>query len=179
MATSEHTEVPGGGHKAAFPPFARETFPSQVLWLTLSFVLLYVLVWKLILPRVGSILESRSQRIADDLAMAERNKAEADAAIAAYEKSLAEARARAQSLANDVRQKQVAQAEETRKTLEQQLNRKLAEAEKAITATKNAAMTKVAGIASDAAAAIVERLIGKGPDPKDVAAAVGDALKQR
>jgi F-type H+-transporting ATPase subunit b len=178
MATQAHTEVPGGAHKGAFPPFSRDTFASQMLWLTLSFVILYVLVWKLVLPRVESILENRSKRIADDLAAAERHKAEADAAIAAYEKALAEARARAQALAAEVRQKQAAQAEEARKALERQLNSKLADAETTIAGKRNAAMANVSDIARDAAAAIVERLIGKPADGKDVAAAVSEVLKR-
>jgi F-type H+-transporting ATPase subunit b len=178
MATDTHTEVPGGAHKGAFPPFARETFPSQMLWLTVSFVLLYVVISKFALPRVGSILEARRSRIADDLAAAERHKAESDAAIAAYENALADARARAQALANDMRQKQAAKAEETRKALERQLEAKLAEAEKKITATKTAAMANVRSIATEAAAAIVERLIGKVPDNVDVTAAVREVLKR-
>src|SRR5690349_17857545 len=106
MATDAHTEVPGGGHKGTFPPFAPETFASQVLWLTVSFILLFVLLTKVALPRVASILEARRNRIAEDLAAAERHKSESDAAIAAYEKALADARVRAQALASDVRQQQ-------------------------------------------------------------------------
>jgi F-type H+-transporting ATPase subunit b len=178
MATDAHTEVPAGGHKGNFPPFAPETFASQMLWLTVSFILLFVLLTKFALPRVASILEARRNRIAEDLAAAEQHKAESDAAIVAYEKALADARARAQALATDMRQKQAVQAEEARKALELRLEAKLAEAEKKIAATKTAAMANVRGIATEAAAAIVERLIGKTPDNAYVATAVGEVLKR-
>src|SRR5664279_509 len=176
MATNSHTEQPSG-HKGAFPPFNPTTFASQLFWLVIAFVVLYVLMAKVALPRVGGIIESRQKRIADDLAGAASLKAESDAAIAAYEKALAEARARAQAIANETRDKQAAAAEATRKRLEGELNAKLAEAEKTIAATKQAAMLNVRGIAADATKAIVERLIGKAPADSAIDAAVADALK--
>src|SRR5271167_2661754 len=93
-----HTEEPAG-HKA-FPPFQSQHFPSQLLWLGVSFALLYVLMAKIALPRIGAILAERSKRIGDDLAAAERLKERSDAAQAAYRKSLADARARAKTIAS-------------------------------------------------------------------------------
>jgi len=174
--THSHTEQPSG-HKGAFPPFNPQTFGSQLFWLVIAFVVLYVLMAKVALPRVGSIIESRQKHIADDLAGAAALKAESDAAVAAYEKALADARARAQAIAGDMREKQQAAAEVRRKTLEAELNAKLAEADRQIAATKTAAMANVAGIAAEATKAIVERLIGKAPSDSAVATAVGDALK--
>lgn len=176
MATSTHTEVPGG--KPPFPPFQGETFASQLVWLTLFFVILYVLMAKVALPRVTAILEDRRSRVADDLAQAERLKAESDAALASYEKALADARGRAQALANATREKQAAEAEETRKALEAKLNARLAEAEATIATTKSAAMTNVQSIATEAAGAIVQRLIGTAPAGDALSSAVADVLKR-
>ena len=180
MAEPTHTastEHPAQGGHGGFPPFQSQTFASQLVWLAIAFVLLYVLMAKLALPRVASIIESRQKRIEDDLADASRLKGESDAAVAAYEKALADARNRAQAIATETRERQAAEAEARRKTLESELNTKLAEAEKTIAATKQAAMGNVRGIAEDATRAIVERLIGEAPNEKTVAAAVADALK--
>jgi F-type H+-transporting ATPase subunit b len=178
MATpSAHTEVPGG-HKAAFPPFAKETFASQVFWLVLCFALLYFVVSRLALPRVSSILEARRSRIAADFAEATRLKAEADAALAAYETSLTQARGRAQALAAETREQLSAEAERSRKALEEQLNAKLAEADRAIAQARSAAMSNVRSIAVDAASAIVTRLIGVAPPQPMTERAVDDALKR-
>jgi F-type H+-transporting ATPase subunit b len=176
MATNAHTEAPGE-HKITFPPFDSQTYASQFFWLVITFVLLYAIMKKVALPRVGNIIADRQKRIDDDLAGANAFKAESDAAIAAYEKELADARARAQAIAGEMRDKQAAESEATRKKVEDQLNVKLAEAEKAIAATKQAAMANVRGIAADAAKAIVERLAGKAPTDSAVDAAVKDALK--
>jgi len=171
------TEVPSVAHHQ-FPPFDTQTFPSQVLWLAIAFVALYLLMSRIALPRIGSILEDRQQRIAGDLGEARRLKDESDAAAAAYEKALAEARARAQALVSDSRQLQAAEAEGRRKELESALNARIAEAEKAVANVKAAAMVNVRSIATEAAAAIVERLIGSsGASREAVAAAIADTLK--
>jgi F-type H+-transporting ATPase subunit b len=170
-----HTETPGG--KPAFPPFQTQTFPSQLVWLAISFVLLYVLMAKVALPRIGAIFEERAKRISGDLKAAEGFKEQSDAAHAAYEKALADARSRAQSIANGMREKQAAEAKAASDKLEAELHQKLAAAEQSIAATRTSAMSNVGNIAKDTASAIVERLIGKTPADHDVAAAVSDVLK--
>jgi F-type H+-transporting ATPase subunit b len=174
--TTAHTEAPGG--HGAFPPFDRETFPSQLFWLVVCFVLLYLITARLVQPRVAGIMDSRKNRISGDLAEASRLKTEAEQAIAAYEKALADARTRAQTIASETRDRLQAEAERNRKSLEQQLNARLAEAEKTIAATKSAAMANVRGIATEAAAAIVTRLTGVAAPDAKVTAAVDAALKR-
>ena len=177
MATNAHTEHPGGG-KPQFPPFNKQTFASQLVWFAIFFIALYVLIGRFAIPRIGGIIEARRNRVAGDLAEANRLKEQSDAALKSYEKSLADARGRAQALANETRDKLNAEAEERRKALERQLNAKLAEAEKIIAATKTAAMANVHGIAVETAAAIVQRLIGTAPAGNAVEAAVADVLKR-
>lgn len=172
-----HTEVPGS-HKAPFPPFQRETYASQVVWLVIAFVLLYALVAKLALPRVGGIFAARQERKETDVAQARELRQQAEAALAAYDKALADAHTRGQAIASETHTKLTAEGEARRKSLEAELNAKLAEAEKAIAATKQSAMANVRTIAADAAAAIVERLIGSAPAEPAVAAAVDDVLKR-
>ena len=122
----------------------RSTFPSQLIWLAVSFVLLYVLMSKIALPRIGAIFAERSKRIGDDLKAAQGFKEQSDAAHAAYEKALADARARAQAIANATREQQAAEAEAANKRLEAQLHERLAAAEQSIAATRTAAMGNVA-----------------------------------
>jgi F-type H+-transporting ATPase subunit b len=174
QAKTEHTEVP---HKEGFPPFQKDTFASQLVWLVITFVALYLVISRIAVPRIGGIIEAREKRIAGDVADAQRLKADSEAALGAYEKSLADARNRAQTMGNDIRDKLHAEAEESRKALEAKLNAQLGEAEKQIAGTKSAAMANVRGIAIDAAAAIVERLTGAAPPGGAVAAAVDGALK--
>jgi len=148
------------------------------VWLVITFVVLYAIVAKFALPRVGGIFAARRERVVADMARARGLREEADAALAAYEKALADAHSRGQAIASETHRRLVAEGEARRKALEAELNAKLAEAEKAIAATKQAAMANVRTIAAEAAAAIVERLIGAAPPEPAVAAAVDDALKR-
>jgi F-type H+-transporting ATPase subunit b len=170
--------VPGGEHGGGFPPFQKETFASQLFWFALVFVALYLLMSRVALPRVGSILEHRRQRVEGDLTEAQRLKDQSDAAIDAYEQALADARSRAQALANETHQRAAEQAEASRKVLDAKLNERIADAEKIIADKRAAAMLNVRDIAAEAAVAIVERLIGIAPARQQVANAVADTLKR-
>ena len=174
--TSAHTEA-DGGHKAPFPPFQKDTFASQLVSLLIAFVALYLIVSRIALPRVGSVIDERQNKIEGDLADAQKLKDQSDSALKAYESELAAARSRAQAIGAETREKLNAASEAERKTLEDQLSVKLAEAEKTIASTREAAMSNVRGIAADAAAAIVQRLTGVLPDGSAVNSAVDASLK--
>jgi len=180
MAQPTHatTEAPSGKHGGGFPPFKGENFASQLFWLAICFVALYVLVARFALPRMKSILESRRTKIESDFAEAARMKGDADAAVAAHEKALGDARARAHELAMTARERLAAESEAHRKSVEHELDRRLAESDKAIAASKAAAMANVRGIAVDAAGAIVARLLGTAPPEHAVTSAVDEVLKR-
>ena len=171
-----HTSAEGG-HKAPFPPFQKETFASQLVSLLIAFVALYLIVSRIALPKVGKTIDDRQAKIEGDLAEAQKLKDESDGALKAYEADLAAARSRAQAIGNETREKLNAASEAERKSLEDKLSVKLADAEKTIAATREAAMSNVRGIAADAASAIVQRLTGVVPDGKTVTSAVDASLK--
>jgi F-type H+-transporting ATPase subunit b len=166
-----------GGHKAPFPPFQRDTFASQLVSLLIAFVALYLIVSRIALPKVGKTIDDRQDAIEGDLAAAQKLKDESASALKAYETELAAARSRAQAISNETRERLNAASEAERKTLEDKLSVRLAEAEKSIASTREAAMSNVRGIAADAAAAIVQRLTGAVPDGKSVNSAVDASLK--
>lgn len=173
-----HTETGAAGHAAGeahFPPFDSNLFASQVLWLAVVFVLFYMFMEKAVVPRIGGILENRRDRIASDLDEASRLKDESDAAVAAYEQELAEARNKASSIAQKANDKAKAEAEAERAEVEAELARKTEEAEQNIAAIKAKALGEVGSIAEDTTAAIVERLIGATVSKAEVASAISAA----
>jgi len=178
-AKPTQTEV---GHEPAghanFPPFDASTFPSQLLWLAITFGALYYVMSKVALPKIGAIIEQRKARIARDLDDAAAMQQQADAAAAAHEKTLADARLRAQGVAQEARDRLAAEAEAKRKALEAELAARLAAAEAQIAATRTRAMTNVESIAVDVAGAIFERVLGRPADSAAIAAAVA-AVKSR
>ena len=171
-----HTEA-DGGHSGGFPPFDSSTFASQMVSLLIAFAALYLIVSRIALPRVASLLEERQNAIESDLAKAQELKDDSDRALKAYESELAAARSRAQAISAETREKLNAVSDAERKSLEQRLSGKLADAEKTIASTREKAMSNVRSIAADAAAAIVQRLTGVAPDGTSVERAVDASLK--
>ena len=174
-----HTGAPRESGHGAFPPFDPATYGSQLLWLAITFGFLYWLMSRVMLPRIGAILETRSNRIGVDLGDAARLKGETDAAIAAYEQSLAEARSRAQAIAANARDESKSALDAERGHLEGDLNGRLEAAEARIGAVKAQALAEVDAIARDTAAVLVETLLGAGASQSEVAAAVDAALAER
>jgi F-type H+-transporting ATPase subunit b len=176
MATPTTSSTGAREVKGAFPPFASETYASQLIWFSIAFGLLYYVMSRIALPRVAAVMENRSQRIASDLSEAERLRVESEAAGAAYEKSLEDARTKAKAIAQEMREGLTAESEAQRKRLEAELHERLAVAETTIAARTQEAMASVRGIAADTAAAIVERLTGQAPDRRAVEAALDRTL---
>jgi F-type H+-transporting ATPase subunit b len=175
QATQADVGHEAGGH-SNFPPFESSTFPSQLLWLVITFGALYYFMSRKALPKVGAVIQERKARIAKDLDEATAMQQKADAAAAAHQKSLADARAKAQVLAQTARDQLAADSDAKRTALEAELANKFADAERQIATTRAQAMGNVGAIARDAAGAIVERLIGRPAKPEAVAAAI-DSVK--
>lgn len=175
----ESVEAHGGGEHGAFPPFDPATWGSQLLWLAITFGALLYLMSRVVLPRIAAILENRSSRIAGDLAAAGRMKDETDAAIAAYEQALAEARQNAHAIAQQARDEAKARIDADRARTEAELQEKLTAAEGRIAQVKNEALAGVDAIARDATAAMVELLVGGEAGKGEVAAAVEAAMAER
>ncbi|WP_425485426.1 F0F1 ATP synthase subunit B [Chthonobacter rhizosphaerae] len=174
-----HTEIGHEGvedHGGAFPPFDPTYFGSQLLWLAITFGFFYWVLSKKLLPRLGGILEVRQDRIGADLAEAERSRAETDAAIAAYEQALAEARQKAGVIATETRERLNADLDARRKAIEADLTARVADAETRISAIKAQALNEVDAIATETTDAIVATLIGQS-SPAEAAAAVATVRK--
>ncbi len=171
-AATAHEGAHGGGE---FPPFNTATYPAQIVWLVLTFGFLYVMMARAIVPRLSGIIADRRSRIAADLSEASAMRSGAEEAGRAYETALAEARGKAQAIAQGTRDTLAAEAETRRKTMEADLATRLASAEAEIRTRTEAAMARVDDIAAEAAGAIVERLTGRAADPLRVRAALSPA----
>lgn len=163
--TTTGTEAPG---KSNFPPFNTDTFAPQLVWLALTFGLLYVVLSRVALPRIADVIDERANRIKRDLDAAERLNAETDKAIAGYEDTLAIAKAKAGELARETRAKLAADTEREKASIEASLAAKAADAEARIQAMKSKALSSVNDIAVTTAAAIVGQLTGTEPGPEEV-----------
>jgi len=165
---------PQGGN---FPPFDASTFVPQLFWLAVTFTVLYLALERLALPRIARVLGDRRTRIADDLNRAEKLRLEADAALKAYEKALAEARAHAAAIAQEARTAIKAESNRRIAEVEAELLRQIEAAEAAIATAKNEALAGVRAVAIEVAASIVEKVLHERPPAGALSSAVDSELK--
>jgi F-type H+-transporting ATPase subunit b len=150
----------------------------QLIWLLITFGILYLLMVYVALPRIGGVIEARAAHIAKDLATADSLRRETEEAIAAYEQALAEAKQKAHAIVEEGRAKLKEETAAERAKLESELGKKSAEAEARINAAKTSAMREVNNVAADVAADIVRQLIGVAPAKAEIEKAVQAARKE-
>ncbi len=161
------------------PQLDVSTYPTQLFWLFVTFVVLYVLMAWVGLPRLSRIINARRGRIDGDLEKAGQMKAEAEAVIAAYERALAEARAQAQQTLKEATDRLNAEAAERQHALAQKLAAEAAAAERRIEEAKAAALANLRNVAVDVARAAAAKLTGVEVDAGRAAAAVDSVLRER
>ncbi|HLY45742.1 MAG TPA: F0F1 ATP synthase subunit B' [Stellaceae bacterium] len=151
-------------------------FVPQLFWLAVIFLVLFLLMRGLAVPRVGRAIEARRQRLDGDLGRAAAMRTEAEAVLAGYETALAAARGEAQTRLRETAEQMAAAAAERQRELAATLARQVAAAESRIAAGRDQALADVRGIAADVGRAMVEKLTGATPDAAKLAAAVDAAL---
>ena len=139
------------------------TFAPQLIWLAITFAAMFIIMWKVAVPKIADSLEARQMRLEDNLKKAENLKQEAEQTLAAYEKALADARAEAHSQIAAIQAELHANAQKEEEEQTAKLEAKLAESEAAIAKEVAQAMENVRGVAIDVAEAAVEKLSGEAP----------------
>jgi F-type H+-transporting ATPase subunit b len=161
------------------PQFDPTVWAPQLVWLTITFVILYLLMAKVALPRVGEVLEEREQRISLSLRRAEELKQSAEEAVAEYEKTIADVRARALGEVRGARERAAAEAAAQHEALNARLASEVAAAEERIHQARAAAIAGLRDVAVTVAGAAVERLTGQKIEAKALSAAVESALGEQ
>ena len=152
---------------------------SQVVWGAGIFIVLYIVLSRVGLPKVGAVIEQRAVHIAADLDAARAQKAQADAAVAELTATMQRSRAEAQGQINHAVDLAKATAAEQATALGARLDAQLKAAEARINEARAAALGALHQVASDTAKTVIVRLTGTSPDPRRVDAAVAAALSAR
>lgn len=177
MAQGQVTEA--AGHAAGTPGMPQldfSTFPNQIFWLVMSLVVIYLVLSRIALPRIGGILADRQGRITGDLEMADKLKAKAVEAEAAYQQALVDARAEAAKIVAAARADIQADLDKATAKADAEIGARAAESAKRIDEIRAGAVASVSEVAKDTAQAIVSALGGT-TDAKTVAAAVAARMK--
>lgn len=161
------------------PQLDVSTFAPQLVWLAITFIVLYLLMSKIGLPQVGAIIEARRKRLDDDLARAAEIKAEAEAVVANYQRTMADARAQAQAAIKKRTDQFAAEAAERQRQLAEALAEQTRAAEREIGVAKERAFTEIRSVAIDVTRSVAEKLTGSGADEAKLAPAVDRAMAER
>lgn len=161
------------------PQLDPNTFLPQVVWLVITFTILFLVMWRVALPRIADVLEARQKRMSDNLEKAEGFKKEAEAALEAYEAAMAEARDQAQAVIAEARGELAEEAADRQAALGETLAEQISQGEARIEQAKNEAIGRLHDMSVDLTAAAMERLTGERPNDASLSTAVSAALKGR
>lgn len=154
------------------------SYASQIFWLIVTFAVLFLVLWKVVIPRITSVLEARREKIEDDLARAERLKLEAEQVLAEYNKALDEARSEAQGMLREAADQMAADAGARNDEVTARLAEQNRAAESRIDEARRQALEAIRPAAAEVAAAALTRLVGSAPAAARVEQAVADAASR-
>ena len=164
---------------AGLPQLDIATFPSQLIWLVITFAVLFILMSRVSLPRISQVLEKRQHKIDDNLKKAESFKEEAEAAAAAYTKTLDEARADAHAIMLKTRNRIADDAAKKQSELSDELEAEIQAAEGRIFDAKNTAMAGLGDVAAEVALYAAEKIYGEPLSNKDVVEVIATVMEER
>lgn len=170
--TVEH----GAEASAGMPQLDFSTFPNQIFWLIVTLVVIYFVLSRIALPRIGAVLAERSGTITNDIAAAEELKHKAVEAEAAYQQALTDARAQASAIVAEAKADIQSELDAELKKADKKIAAKAAESEKAIADIRDGAVKSVTEVAKDTAKALVA-VFGGTADAKTITAAVAARMK--
>jgi len=161
------------------PQLDPSSFPTQLFWLVVCFVVLYFVMWRVALPKIADVLRERQERIDDDLEKAEKLKSDAEEVLATYEKAMADGRAEAQAVLRAAHERMAADAAERQAALSERLAKETTEAEARIEEARQQALSNIRSVAAEVAAAAAGKIAGLEVSESDVSDAVGRVIGER
>jgi F-type H+-transporting ATPase subunit b len=169
-----HGEGAGGG---GMPQLNPESFASQLFWLAVTFILFFLIAWRVALPKIGRVLEDRRERIDRDVSKAQEVRNEAEAVLAEYERLSAEGRASAQVVLREANELAAAEAAAEHEKLGHRLAEDIHKAERRIDEARKSALESVGDVAAEIAQAAAAKLTGLDVSKSDADGAVSRAAK--
>lgn len=161
------------------PQLDPSTFAPQLFWLLITFGVLYLVMWKVALPRVADLLQERQERIDDDLERAQKLRDDAEAVLESYEKTIAEGRAKAQEILRDATISMAKDSDAQHAELTGKLASQTDEAEARINEARDRALEDIRSVAAQTAQAAAGRLIGADVPDDEAERAVAAALEEQ
>ena len=160
------------------PQLNPEFWVSQIFWLILTFGVLYVVLSKLILPKISNNLESRKSQILENIEAAEKQREDSESKLKEYEKIISKSKLEAKNIFNQAREKALKDISNKRETLDKQIEDEIYKAEQEILAFRKNAPEKINKIAIETSSELIQKLIGTDVNSSSISAIVDDLSRK-
>ena len=160
------------------PQLNPEFWISQIFWLTLTFGILYVVLSKLILPKISNNLESRKSQILENIEAAEKQREDSESKLKEYEKIISKSKLEAKNIFNQAREKALKDINNKREILDKQIDDEIYKAEQEILAFRKNAPEKINKIAIETSSELIQKLIGTDVNSSSISAIVDDLSRK-
>ena len=167
-----------GAESGGMPQLNPEFWVSQIFWLTLTFGILYIVLSKLILPKISANLELRKSQIQENIEAAEKQRESSDAKLKEYDNIILKSKLEAKNIFRDAREKIIKDINSKKETLDKQIDEEIKKAEQEIGVLKKDAPEKISKIAIETSAQLVKKLIGAEMNNSSISAIVNDLSKK-
>ena len=160
------------------PQLDPEFWISQIFWLTLTFGALYLVLSKIILPKISANLELRKLQIQENIEAAEKQRTNSESKLKEYENIIQKSKLEAKNIFKDAREKAMKDINSKKEVLDNQINDEIKKAEQEIVLLRKTAPEKINKIAIDASSELVKKLIGADVNNSSISAIVEDLSKR-
>ena len=166
------------GSNVGMPQLDPEFWASQVFWLILIFSILYLVIWKIFLPKINYSIENRKSRIVNDLDEAQKLKESAEKKLEEYNKIIENSKQEAKKIIEDERKKLDQDIENKKKDFNNQIEKEITAVEKEIKDLKKTSLSNISKIASETSAELMKKIINTEVNKSNVSAVVDDIIKR-
>ena len=171
--TSAQSAETGG-----MPQLNPEFWISQIVWLVITFGILFFVLSKFILPKISNNLETRKSQILENIESAEKQREESEKKLKEFDKIIVESKNKAKNLFNDARQKVLDDVNKKKAALEKIIDDEINAAEQEIDQLKKSSHEKITKIAIETSSDLVKKLIGEEVNNSSISAIVEDLSKK-
>jgi F-type H+-transporting ATPase subunit b len=167
-----------GAESGGMPQLNPEFWISQIFWLTFTFGILYVVLSKLILPKISANLELRRSQIQENIEAAERQRKNSETKLKEYDNFISRSKLEAKNIFKDAREKAIKNINSKRENLNNQINQEITKVEQEIGLLKKTAPEKINKIAIETSSELIKKLIGADVNNSSISAIVNDLSKK-
>ena len=166
------------GESSGMPQLNPEFWVSQIVWLILTFGILYIVLSKLILPKISDNLESRKSQILENIETAETQREESEKKLKEFEKIILESKLEAKNYFNEARQKILDDINKKRIALEKDIDEEINAAEQEVNNLKTTSSEKIKNIAVETSSELIKQLIGEEANSSSISAIVEEQSRK-